>query len=136
VDPTYPEGDTAAVATTWKAPRATDGLTREMIEAAFAEIRTSSYGSSTNGRGKDRWCGKVLMEKANRTEVQAKALLGHWIEAGVLEEGTDKGPDRKDRVRLLVNEEKAAEMLDGRYIDLPTSEDDDGSIHDLMKEAA
>jgi hypothetical protein len=64
------------------------------------------YTSSRTGTAK-RWAGSLIMERMDRNEEQAKAILGEWIRNKlVVERAYDDAEQRKERLGLFVEDAK------------------------------
>ena len=106
----YPEGDNVGVATAWKPPNHTDGVTGSDFDRCAAAIRAGKWRE--NIQSKD-WVGRPIAmtlglnldEKLDRAKV--RALLAMWLKSGALleEEETDAAT-RKKRKFIKVRDDE------------------------------
>jgi hypothetical protein len=109
----YPEGDSVAVATSWKVPSPFAGMSWEAIEIILAAIRDGPGGGerySPNRQAKKTWAGHLIIEHGNRTEAQAADILDAWIKSGLLVVADYYNQNRNTVAGLSVNEAIAASM--------------------------
>lgn len=88
VTPTYPNGDNVQAIEPWTAPSVFGDLSNADLNAALDLIDKGPgngrlYGESQRGNS-DRWAGKVLVERLDRTPEQAKSMLYVWLRSGLL----------------------------------------------------
>lgn len=88
--PDYPEGDTVRTLEAWTPSSPFEGLADADINDALdliaagpgqGELFTASRRNSTA-----RWVGKVVMERLDRSEEQARAIVSAWQKSGLLVE--------------------------------------------------
>jgi hypothetical protein len=109
----YDLGDQIAVATTWEAPKAFDGISTVILKRIFDRLRGEpepGWFYSAEPRA-NYWAGTVLVDEAGRTRKQAATVLKTWKDSGVLTVETYKTPSRNDASRIVLNEVKVAEIL-------------------------
>lgn len=110
VDDDYPNGDEVQVAVPWSPPQAFDGLSDETLNAVLDVIAGgmpdgSRYSAHPNARSRAAW--KVVAERGERTEAQAKTIIKAWLNAGLVrEESYHDKADRKERTGLIVDANK------------------------------
>jgi hypothetical protein len=110
VDHDYPNGDEVQVAVPWSPPQAFDGLSDAEINAIL-DIMTagmpdgSRYSAHPNASTRAAW--KLVVERGERTQAQAKTIVKTWLASGLLrEEPYHDKVDRKDRTGLVVDDGK------------------------------
>jgi hypothetical protein len=117
----YPDGDDIGVATTWQPRPLFDGMDGPTLGAVFAALRQGQWGPAKQAKHTP-WAGKPLIEIGGRSEREATRIIGTWIESGVLIKGKYyHTPSRHEVDRVMLDDAKAAEILDGqRAADAPT----------------
>jgi hypothetical protein len=108
----YEPADKVAVAWPWKPPSLWAGTSTPVIREALAVIAEppASWLYYAHRRTKDtrRWVGRILIEKLDVTEEQAKRMISEWLNSGLLyEEEYHDEEQRKKRMGVRVDMSKA-----------------------------
>jgi hypothetical protein len=107
----YPHGDKVAVIEPWEAPTTFADLTPADCNGALDIIGRGFepdvlFTASRRG-GSHRWAGIVLVNKFDRTEKQAGAIIATWMQSGLLFETDYTHPKwRRPAVGVKVNDTK------------------------------
>lgn len=108
-DPTYPEGDSVAVMTTYSMRPTFEGMDHNALSAVFAELARNPYSDAKQAGPK--WAGKVIMSAGDRSEVEAKKILKAWIEEGTLIRDTFINEQKNSVTRLVPDPIKVAQII-------------------------
>lgn len=115
----YPQGDFVQVVETWAPPSPWDGIPWSLIVRMLDKIDAGPEPGRFYAAAKQatHWCGKVVMDVAQRQEGQAAIIIKAWLDNGVLVKDTYKSPDRKnaDTACVRVDRAKVAEMRRAIY---------------------
>ena len=109
--PDYPDGDTVQVIEAWTPPDAFEDMSthiaREIILAIDAAEGLPEGERYTDRKdGGDRWAGRLVRERAGKSEADAKRILATWINGGVLRIEKYTNRDRKARNGLIADRGK------------------------------
>jgi hypothetical protein len=119
----YPKGDHVQTVEPWVPPDPFAGLARATILEIFKALRAGPEPGEfylSDVKADEDWAGRPICKLASKEEDEAKRILKTWIKNGVLIEDEYTSPKRKHkkRNRLIVNEDKAREIL-GELYELP-----------------
>jgi hypothetical protein len=118
-DNIYEDGDNVAVATVWTPPSAFEGIPITVIAEIFDALRippAPGLRHSPDPRSNE-WAGLIIMDKAGKTSDDTNTVVHAWIENEVLIKGDYVSADKNRRKRtcVILNEAKAAEILEHLY---------------------
>jgi hypothetical protein len=112
----YPDGDNMGVTTHWKPSEHARNtplfgeMSGEQLLAVFNAIRTTPHSPDVRSKHLP-WVGKLLQEVGGRDEKQAKTIIKLWDENAVTRIEDYANEDRNKVRRVVLNEEKAAEIV-------------------------
>jgi hypothetical protein len=116
----YTEGDSVAVAISWKPPSPFEGVSLEAIHEILDAVRKGpSEGERYSPKRQAKtWAGHLIVERADRTPDQAVDILASWISSGLLMQSEYRNKQENKVIGLTVNEALASGMA------RPVSKDD------------
>ena len=113
VHPAYPNGDNVQAAKAWHPPLPFDGIDLASMERIFARLRDGAGNGwfySPKQQAK-HWAGTVIADEIGSGRTRAANVLATWMKNDVVGQSWYKTPERRDGIKVTINEAKTAEML-------------------------